>query len=45
MDFLLGPVTGNTSGVLGGGQVGCNYQFAPNWVIGFEGEQPKSRAT
>ena len=34
----LGPVTGNTSGVLGGGQVGCNYQFAPNWVIGFEGD-------
>jgi outer membrane immunogenic protein len=34
----LGPVTGNTSGVLGGGQVGCNYQFAPNWVIGIEGD-------
>ena len=30
--------TGNTSGVLGGGQVGCNYQFAPNWVIGVEGD-------
>ena len=25
----LGPVTGNTNGVLGGGQAGCNYQFAP----------------
>src|SRR5262249_19970479 len=23
---------------LGGGQVGCNYQFAPNWVIGIEGD-------
>jgi hypothetical protein len=34
----LGPVTGNTTGVLGGGQVGCNYQFAPNWVIGIEGD-------
>ena len=34
----LGPVTGDTKGVLGGGQVGCNYQFAPNWVIGFEGD-------
>jgi outer membrane immunogenic protein len=22
----------------GGGQVGCNYQFAPNWVIGIEGD-------
>jgi outer membrane immunogenic protein len=32
----LGPVTGNTNGFLGGGQVGCNYQFAPNWVIGTE---------
>ncbi len=34
----LGPVTGDTSGVLGGGQVGCNYQFAPNWVVGIEGD-------
>jgi outer membrane immunogenic protein len=32
----LGPVTGNTNGFLGGGQVGCNYQFASNWVIGTE---------
>ena len=30
--------TGNTAGFLGGGQVGCNYQFAPNWVIGIEGD-------
>src|SRR6266496_2018500 len=29
-------VTGHTSGVLGGGQLGCDYQFAPNWVIGIE---------
>jgi len=43
----LGPVTGNTNGVLGGGQAGCNYQFAPNWVIGIEGDgkQPTSRET
>jgi outer membrane immunogenic protein len=34
----LPSVTGNTKGVLGGGQVGCNYQFAPNWVIGIEGD-------
>ena len=34
----LGPVTGTTSGVLGGGQVGCDYQFASNWVIGLEGD-------
>jgi outer membrane immunogenic protein len=34
----LPSVTGDTKGVLGGGQVGCNYQFAPNWVIGIEGD-------
>lgn len=27
----------NISGFLGGGQIGCNYQFAKNWVIGLEG--------
>ena len=27
----------NTSGWLGGGQVGCDYQFATNWVVGVEG--------
>jgi len=26
----------NSTGLLGGGQVGCNFQFAANWVIGFE---------
>ncbi len=26
------------SGVLGGVQLGYNYQFAPNWLIGVEGE-------
>jgi len=31
-------VTGDTSGVIGGGQIGCNYQFAPTWVIGIEGD-------
>ncbi len=31
-------VTGDTNGILGGGQVGCNYQFAPNWVVGVEGD-------
>jgi outer membrane immunogenic protein len=34
----LPSVTGNTKGVVGGGQVGCNYQFASNWVIGIEGD-------
>jgi outer membrane immunogenic protein len=30
------PVT-DTSGWLAGGQVGCDYQFATNWVVGIEG--------
>lgn len=25
-------------GIIGGGQVGCDYQFAPNWVIGAAGD-------
>ena len=41
--FLPGSTTGITtaglspSGVVIGGQVGCDYQFAPSWVIGIEG--------
>ena len=31
-------ISDNTKGFLGGGQIGYNYQFAPNWVIGFEGD-------
>jgi len=27
----------NISGYMLGGQIGCDYQFAPNWVIGVEG--------
>jgi len=27
----------SSSGFAGGGQIGCDYQFAPNWVIGGEG--------
>jgi len=27
----------DTSGFLGGGQVGCDYQFAPNWLVGIQG--------
>jgi outer membrane immunogenic protein len=27
----------NTSGYMLGGQIGCDYQFTPNWVIGVEG--------
>lgn len=42
--FSGGPVrtlgTGriNSSGGLFGGQVGCNYQFASNWVFGVQGD-------
>ncbi|MEA2919003.1 MAG: outer rane immunogenic protein [Bradyrhizobium sp.] len=38
------PVTGGgtlrvrSQGALAGGQIGCNYQIASNWVIGVEGE-------
>jgi len=33
------PIGVNTGGgFLGGGQVGCDYQFAPNWVIGAAGD-------
>src|ERR1700730_15655722 len=27
----------HTSGFLAGGQVGCDWQFAPNWLVGIEG--------
>jgi outer membrane immunogenic protein len=27
----------NPSGAVIGGQVGCDYQFAPSWVVGIEG--------
>ncbi len=33
----LPSVNFDTNGFLGGGQVGCDYQFAQNWVIGVEG--------
>jgi outer membrane immunogenic protein len=26
-----------SGGVIGGGQIGCDYQFASAWVVGFEG--------
>jgi outer membrane immunogenic protein len=36
----VGPAnTGiNTSGALFGGQVGCNYEFWGNWVVGIQGD-------
>jgi opacity protein-like surface antigen len=56
-DQLLGfPATAGVttvatdpSGVIIGGQIGCDYQFAANWVVGFEGAASgstlKGRAT
>jgi outer membrane immunogenic protein len=34
----FGPFDHNTSGGVIGGQVGCNAQWAPNWLVGIEGE-------
>ena len=44
-DSVIGPgttvgvttATVSPSGVVVGGQIGCDYQFASNWVIGVEG--------
>ncbi|HET7383940.1 MAG TPA: outer membrane beta-barrel protein [Pseudolabrys sp.] len=34
-DFFGGDITNNGSGFAGGGQIGCDYQWAGGWVIGF----------
>jgi outer membrane immunogenic protein len=34
----FGPFHHNTRGGVAGGQVGCNHQWAPNWLVGVEGE-------
>src|ERR1700686_1270052 len=44
-DSFLGPgttpgittVTPSPTGAVIGGQIGCDYQFAPSWVVGIEG--------
>jgi outer membrane immunogenic protein len=43
-------VSGNSrnfgsTGFIGGGQVGCDYQFAPAWVVGVEGQANWTRLT
>jgi outer membrane immunogenic protein len=30
-----GTLSSDGSAFAGGGQIGCDYQFAPNWVVGF----------
>jgi outer membrane immunogenic protein len=38
-NFPFGTTRSNDgSGVIGGVQGGCNYQFAPVWLVGFEGD-------
>ena len=37
-DSEFGPFNHDTNGAVAGGQVGCNYQAANNFVIGVEGE-------
>src|ERR1051326_8863310 len=34
-DFIRGSV--DTSGAIFGGQLGCNYQIQPQWILGIEG--------
>lgn len=34
----VGRLGTSGSGVVGGGQIGYNWQFAPNWVLGIEGD-------
>src|SRR5216684_670453 len=38
--FALSPLSLNedVSGLLGGGQAGCKYQFASNWVVGIDAD-------
>jgi len=35
--FLEDAGTNTGTGVVGGGQIGCDYQFAPKWVLGIQG--------
>jgi outer membrane immunogenic protein len=34
----FGSFTMSPAGFIGGGQIGYNYQFAPHWVVGVEGD-------
>jgi outer membrane immunogenic protein len=37
-DFVSGSLSLNSSGFYGGGQIGYNWQFSPNWVAGLEAD-------
>jgi outer membrane immunogenic protein len=34
-NFNIGTISSDNSGFTGGGQIGCDYQWAGGWVIGF----------
>jgi len=36
--YSYGYQTSTSNGVLGGGQIGYNWQVSPNWVLGLEGD-------
>jgi outer membrane immunogenic protein len=38
INAVLGSFTLSPAGFVGGGQIGYNYLFAPNWLIGVEGD-------
>jgi outer membrane immunogenic protein len=37
-NVIPGTVGGNRGGFIGGGQIGYNWQFSPNWVAGLEAD-------
>ena len=43
-----GSARGNTAalkGAIGGGQIGFNYQFSPQWIFRLRGRHPRFRRT
>ena len=36
--FAVIDTGGTSSGFIGGGQIGCNWQYDPHWVFGVEGD-------
>jgi outer membrane immunogenic protein len=37
-DRFVIPSSGRSSSAIAGGQLGCNWQYTPNWVFGIEGD-------
>jgi outer membrane immunogenic protein len=42
--FFAIDASGDQTSFVGGGQLGCNWQFDPHWVLGFEGDIDYLRA-